>query len=233
MKSKFRHVALFGKYHTTVTGAALESSRRVLDDVAQFVSRIGAEVVLEEGTSEHLGLNLYPTLKMADIGKQCDLGVVIGGDGTMSIAHGLADLGLRSVGVPKTIDNDIVGCERSFGFDTAVATATDGLMRIETTAMSHSRVMIVETMGRHAGWIALEAGLAAAADVDAAALGWVRMQVMKLSEMLTSRFFVQGNVAAHRKAMRSMYVGGCVVAGIFTLLPGRLLGNAVWGWLIG
>ena len=91
--------------------------------------------------------------------------VVIGGDGTMSIAHGLADLGLRSVGVPKTIDNDIVGCERSFGFDTAVATATDGLMRIETTAMSHSRVMIVETMGRHAGWIALEAGLAAAADI--------------------------------------------------------------------
>jgi 6-phosphofructokinase 1 len=91
--------------------------------------------------------------------------VVIGGDGSMSIAHGLAAHGLPSVGVPKTIDNDIMDCERSFGFDTAVATATEGLMRVETTAMSHSRVMIVETMGRHAGWIALEAGLAAAADI--------------------------------------------------------------------
>ena len=91
--------------------------------------------------------------------------VVIGGDGTLSIAHGLAQRGLPCVGVPKTIDNDIASCERSFGFDTAVATAADALARIETTAMSHSRVMIVETMGRHAGWIALEAGLAAAADI--------------------------------------------------------------------
>ena len=91
--------------------------------------------------------------------------VVIGGDGTQSIAHGLADRGLPCVGVPKTIDNDIAQCERSFGFDTAVATAAEALARIETTAMSHRRVMIVETMGRHAGWIALEAGLAAAADV--------------------------------------------------------------------
>src|SRR5258708_2767097 len=69
------------------------------------------------------------------------------------------------VGVPKTIDNDIANCERSFGFDTAVATATEALRRIESTANSHHRVMIVETMGRHAGWLALEAGIAGAADV--------------------------------------------------------------------
>ncbi len=91
--------------------------------------------------------------------------VAIGGDGTMEIAHGLSLHGLRVVGVPKTIDNDIVGCERSFGFDTAVATVTEALERIQTTGQSHSRVMIVETMGRYAGWIALEAGLAGAADV--------------------------------------------------------------------
>lgn len=91
--------------------------------------------------------------------------VAIGGDGTMSLGHGLAQRGLPVVGVPKTIDNDIVGCERSFGFDTAVATVTDAIERIQTTGQSHSRVMIVETMGRHAGWIALEAGLAGAADV--------------------------------------------------------------------
>lgn len=91
--------------------------------------------------------------------------VVIGGDGSMAIAHGLAQQGVPIVGVPKTIDNDIVGCERSFGFDTAVATVTDALERIQTTGQSHSRVMIVETMGRYAGWIALEAGIAGAADV--------------------------------------------------------------------
>ncbi|MBF5003269.1 6-phosphofructokinase [Diaphorobacter caeni] len=94
-----------------------------------------------------------------------DVLVVIGGDGTMSLAHGLADVGLHCVGVPKTIDNDIAHCERSFGFDTAVATVTDALHRIESTANSHHRVMIVETMGRHAGWIALEAGLAGGADI--------------------------------------------------------------------
>jgi 6-phosphofructokinase 1 len=91
--------------------------------------------------------------------------VVIGGDGTMTIAHALAGFGLPMVGVPKTIDNDIQGCERSFGFDTAVATVTDALERVQTTGQSHGRVMVVETMGRNAGWIALEAGIAGAADV--------------------------------------------------------------------
>lgn len=94
-----------------------------------------------------------------------DAMVVIGGDGTMTIAHGMAGHGLPMVGVPKTIDNDIEGCERSFGFDTAVATATEALERLQTTGQSHSRVMILETMGRYAGWIALEAGVAGAADI--------------------------------------------------------------------
>lgn len=94
-----------------------------------------------------------------------DVVVAIGGDGTMSLAHGLAQVGLQCVGVPKTIDNDIANCERSFGFDTAVATVTESLRRIESTAMSHHRVMIVETMGRHAGWLALESGIAGAADI--------------------------------------------------------------------
>lgn len=91
--------------------------------------------------------------------------VAIGGDGTMTIANGLAQRGLPVVGVPKTIDNDIEGCERSFGFDTAVNTVTQALERLQTTGQSHSRVMIAETMGRYAGWIALEAGLAGAADI--------------------------------------------------------------------
>ncbi len=91
--------------------------------------------------------------------------VVIGGDGTMSIAHRLTDLGINVVGVPKTIDNDIVGTDRTVGFDTAVSIASEAIDRIRTTAQSHHRVMIIETMGRYAGWIALHAGVASGADV--------------------------------------------------------------------
>ncbi len=112
------------------------------------------------GNSAHLAQSLHNARQLG-----LDALVVIGGDGTMEIAHGLAEHGVPVVGVPKTIDNDIVGCERSFGFDTAVATVTDALERIQTTGQSHGRVMVVETMGRYAGWIALEAGLAGAADV--------------------------------------------------------------------
>ena len=94
-----------------------------------------------------------------------DAMIVIGGDGTMEIAHRFARLGMAIVGVPKTIDNDLCHNERSFGFDSAVAVVADALDRLATTARSHGRVMIAETMGRHAGWIALEGGLAGAADL--------------------------------------------------------------------
>ena len=91
--------------------------------------------------------------------------VAIGGDGTMAIAHKLSLRGLAVVGVPKTIDNDLCHTDRSFGFDSAVAVVAEALGRLETTARSHGRVMIAETMGRYAGWIALEGGMAGAADV--------------------------------------------------------------------
>jgi 6-phosphofructokinase 1 len=94
-----------------------------------------------------------------------DVVVAIGGDGTMSIAHRLQLIGLPVVGVPKTIDNDLRGTDRSFGFDSAVAVVADALDRLRTTARSHGRVMIVETMGRYAGWIALAGGIAGGADV--------------------------------------------------------------------
>ncbi|MEM6648277.1 MAG: ATP-dependent 6-phosphofructokinase, partial [Bacteroidota bacterium] len=91
--------------------------------------------------------------------------VVIGGDGTMSIAHRLQEIGLNIVGVPKTIDNDLMETDRTFGFDTAVTIATEAIDRLQTTAQSHQRVMILETMGRYAGWIALYSGVAGGADV--------------------------------------------------------------------
>ena len=91
--------------------------------------------------------------------------MVIGGDGTMRIAHELMHQGLQVVGVPKTIDNDLYGTEISVGFDTAVTPAMEALDKLHTTAESHHRVLVIEVMGRHAGWIALAAGVAGGADV--------------------------------------------------------------------
>ena len=89
-----------------------------------------------------------------------DAMVVIGGDGTLSIANEFSKLGLAVVGVPKTIDNDLLSTDVTFGFDTALHVATDAIDRLHTTAESHHRVMVVEVMGRDAGWIALHAGIA-------------------------------------------------------------------------
>ncbi|HET7876340.1 MAG TPA: ATP-dependent 6-phosphofructokinase [Methylomirabilota bacterium] len=91
--------------------------------------------------------------------------VVIGGDGSLRIADRLADRGVPVVGIPKTIDNDVALTDASVGFDSARAIATEAVDRLHTTAASHHRVMVVEVMGRHAGWIALEAGLAGGGDV--------------------------------------------------------------------
>jgi ATP-dependent phosphofructokinase / diphosphate-dependent phosphofructokinase len=91
--------------------------------------------------------------------------VCIGGDGSLSIAEQLFQEGIPVVGVPKTIDNDLEATTITFGFDSAVAFATEALDRLHTTAASHERVMVVEVMGRHAGWIAVHAGIAGGADV--------------------------------------------------------------------
>ena len=91
--------------------------------------------------------------------------VAIGGDGSLHIAEELHEKGLPVVGVPKTIDNDVLGTRYTFGFITAVETATDAIGKLHSTAQSHERVMVVEVMGRHSGWIALYSGVAGTADV--------------------------------------------------------------------
>lgn len=91
--------------------------------------------------------------------------VVIGGDGTLAIAQEFYKRGIPVIGVPKTIDNDLAATELTFGFMTAIDIATEALDRLHTTAASHDRVMILEVMGRHTGWIALHAGLAGSADI--------------------------------------------------------------------
>ena len=115
----------------------------------------GKEVI--EDTSEQL-LENVKTMGLDAI-------ICIGGDGTLSIARDLYKKGVPIVGVPKTIDNDLGGTDFTFGFNTAVSTVTEALDKLHTTAESHHRVIVVEVMGRDAGWIALEAGVAGGADV--------------------------------------------------------------------
>jgi 6-phosphofructokinase 1 len=103
-------------------------------------------------------LNTYRNLKL-------DVLIAIGGDGTMTIANKLSGMGLNLIGVPKTIDNDLEATDITFGHDSARAVATEALDRLSTTASAHHRVMVMETMGRYAGWIALGAGVAAGADI--------------------------------------------------------------------
>src|SRR5437868_5917019 len=91
--------------------------------------------------------------------------IIVGGDGSMTTALQLQEAGINCIGVPKTIDNDLAATAMTFGFDSAVAAVTDALDRLHTTATSHKRVMVLEVMGRHAGWIALHGGLAGGAHI--------------------------------------------------------------------
>jgi 6-phosphofructokinase 1 len=110
-------------------------------------------------------VDLSETIKRTITATGLDGVIVIGGDGTLTTAHRLWQLGCPMVGVPKTIDNDLLGTDVTFGFQTAVSTATEALDKLHTTAEAHHRVIVVEVMGREAGWIALEAGVAGGADV--------------------------------------------------------------------
>ena len=96
---------------------------------------------------------------------ELDAVIAVGGEDTLGVAKKLHDKGLRCVGVPKTIDNDLCGTDYTFGFDTAVSIVAEAIDRLHTTAEAHHRVMVVEVMGRHAGWIAVEGGLAGGADI--------------------------------------------------------------------
>ena len=98
-------------------------------------------------------------------GRGVDILAVIGGEDTLGVAKKLHETGVRLVGIPKTIDNDVNGTDYTFGFDTALSIATEAIDRLHTTAESHDRVIVVEVMGRHAGWIALESGVAGGADM--------------------------------------------------------------------
>ena len=144
----------------------------VLADVSQPLGIADTTGILPRGGTilGSSGANPYrvedgPAGVLATIAKhELDGLVVIGGEGTLGVAVRLADEGVRIVGVPKTIDNDLAGTDVTVGFHTAVQVATDAIDRLHSTAESHDRVMLVEVMGRHSGWIAVYAGMAGGAD---------------------------------------------------------------------
>lgn len=125
----------------------------------RFAAKVG------EGTTKQIDRDVLLEAKSNLEKLEIDALIVIGGDGTLSGALQLSELGVKIVGVPKTIDNDLASTDKTFGFSTAVDIATEALDRIHTTATSHDRVIFVEVMGRNAGWIALNCGLAGGADM--------------------------------------------------------------------
>ena len=117
----------------------------------------------KNGETVYADLSDQAVANIEQLGLDCT--IVIGGDGTLSCADDFMQKGVKIVGVPKTIDNDLNGTDLTFGFMTAIDTATDALEKLHTTAESHHRIMVLEVMGRDAGWIALQAGIAGGADV--------------------------------------------------------------------
>ena len=131
------------------------------DDVRGILTR-GGTILGTSRLDPYLADGPEPSERVAALG--LDSLIVVGGDGSLRSAARLAGDGVAVVGVPKTIDNDIGGTDYTFGFDTAVQVATDAIDRLTTTAESHNRIMIVEVMGRTAGWIAAHAGIAGGAE---------------------------------------------------------------------
>ena len=150
--------------------------RPLQNDSVSNILTLGGTIL---GTNNKVDPRRYPVAgngskEMRDVTDRClehiadnqlDALVVIGGDGSMTVTSHFVRQGINCIGVPKTIDNDLFGTDVTFGFATAVSIATEALDRIHTTAASHHRVMVVEVMGRNAGWIALHAGMASGSDV--------------------------------------------------------------------
>jgi 6-phosphofructokinase 1 len=146
-----------GLLEGTSVALTIETTRGLLPRGGTILGTSRTNPYKVEGGPERVGARLR-----AD---GVDALIAIGGEDTLGVAARLGELGVAAVGVPKTIDNDLSGTDFTFGFHTAVQIASDAIDRLHTTAESHDRVMVVEVMGRHAGWIASYAGLASGADI--------------------------------------------------------------------
>jgi len=165
-------IGIMDGYEGMVDGRARELSPiDVLGIINQGGTILGTS---NKGDPFHFPMGERSNLRIVDASDQVienyknwklDVLIAIGGDGTQIIAHKLSQMGLNVIGVPKTIDNDLDATDLTFGHDSARAVATEAIDRLQTTASAHHRVMIMETMGRYAGWIALGAGVAGGADI--------------------------------------------------------------------
>ncbi|HEY7633174.1 MAG TPA: 6-phosphofructokinase [Thermoleophilaceae bacterium] len=146
-----------GPLENAYTELTIESTRGILPRGGTILGSSRTNPFKRDGGPERIRENLR--------GLHLDGLIAIGGEDTLGAAAKLSEMGLNVIGVPKTIDNDLGATDVTFGFDTALQVATEAIDRLHTTAESHHRIMIVEVMGRHAGWIALHSGLAGGADV--------------------------------------------------------------------
>lgn len=153
---------------------------------------------------------------------QLDAVIVLGGNGTLGSAQRLSQLGAPIVGIPKTIDNDVMGTQRCIGFDTAVATAAEAIDRVHTTGESHDRLMIVEVMGRTTGWLAVCAGIAAGA--DAICLPEERTDLDKLAKAIQRRHDAGSSSSVVVVAEGARFEGGSRSS---TMTPGMVVSSAL------
>ena len=179
----------------TMGGTILGTTNR--GNPFEYRTRVGGKTVVKD-MSGHV---LQSVRKLG-----LDAIVCIGGDGTLQIAWRLADMGVPVVGVPKTIDNDMPGTVVTFGYDTAVSTATDALDKLHSTAASHQRTMVVEVMGRYAGWIALNSGVAGGADVIL--IPEIPFDMDVVCKKIEDRYHRKRNFAIVVAAEGAMPVGG-------------------------
>jgi len=156
VEGRFRELDYSSVSGILTTGGTILGTSNIANPFRWPERKKGGELTLRDRSSQ--AVQVFKRLEL-------DALVTIGGDGTQAIACKLLKKGIPVIGVPKTIDNDLNNTDVTFGFDTAVSTATEAIDKIHTTAMSHHRVMVVEVMGRYAGWIALHAGVASGSDV--------------------------------------------------------------------
>ncbi len=142
--------------------------------------------ILENGKYIYLDQSDQAIKTFEDLG--LDALICIGGDGTMAVADKFSQKGIPIIGIPKTIDNDLFGTDITFGFDSAMTTATEAIDKIHTTAQAHHRVMIVEVMGRYAGWLALGAGIAGGGDIIL--IPEIPFQIEKVCEKINERNYM-------------------------------------------
>ncbi len=177
-----------GLYHNNIIPLDLDSVSGILPIGGTILNSSNKDNLFQYPFEEN-GKTVYRDV--SDVGVEnikkngIDAMVIIGGDGTLTSGRDFARKGVKVVGVPKTIDNDLACTDYTFGFDTAVGVASEALDRLHTTAASHNRIMVLEVMGRYAGWIALAAGIAGGA--DAILIPELPYDIHKIADSLTAR----------------------------------------------